>query len=117
MDDAGQDWVAYQHRNVIHLDSAASPGLPAPELEGSVRRLFRGVAAVDGHQRGGLAEGHAHLEPGGVARLGFLGFFQPFLALFPVELLGDSTVWKFVSIPAGKTSSYFRRTYDCRGGK
>lgn len=54
---------------------------------------------------------------GGVARLSFLGFFQPFLASFPVEFLGDSTVWKFVSIPAGKTSSHFRRTYDCRGGK
>ena len=54
---------------------------------------------------------------GGVARLGFLGLFRPFPASFPVEFPGDSTVWKFVSIPAGKTSSRFRRTYGCRGGK
>lgn len=53
----------------------------------------------------------------GVARLSFLGFFQPFLALFPVEFPGDSMVWKFVSIPAGKTSSHFRRAFDCRGDK
>lgn len=45
------------------------------------------------------------------------GVFEPFLACSSWSSFGVSMVWKFVSIPAGKTSSHFRRTYDCRGGK
>jgi hypothetical protein len=45
------------------------------------------------------------------------GVFEPFLACSSWSSFGVSMVWKFVSIPAGKTSSRFRHLIRYRGAK